>query len=171
MLKKRLTAFFLMVLTVLWLSVIYGFSGENSDTSDSTSSAVTEAILDITVSDFSELPEGDRKDMVDKYNRPVRKLAHFSEYTLLGVLISLIYLCHDFRTWRLFVFSAISCILLATADEIHQIFVPGRACRFTDVLIDSSGSVLGILIVFLFLFLFKKAKRQPADTIRAQHSS
>ncbi len=158
MLKKRLSTFFLIILTVLWLSVIYGFSGESSDASDSTSGAVTEAILDVTVKDFSDLSESDQKDMVDKYNHPVRKLAHFSEYALLGVLISLIYICCNFRSTRLLVFSAATCVLLAASDEIHQIFVPGRACRFTDILIDSSGSVLGILIVIAIVSLLKKSK-------------
>ena len=41
--------------------------------------------------------------------------------------------------------------LMATAyaatDEIHQLFVPERACAFADVCIDSCGAALGALIV------------------------
>ena len=38
------------------------------------------------------------------------------------------------------------CILYATSDEIHQNFVKGRSCEFTDVLIDSGGVAFGIII-------------------------
>lgn len=156
--KRRIAAFFLMLLTVVWLFAIYGFSGEDSGTSDETSGAVTEAILNVTVKDFSDLPQEEKNEMIDKYNHPVRKLAHFSEYIVLGFLTSLIFLCFDFKSIRLIVFPLTLSALCAAADEIHQIFVPGRSCQFTDVLIDSSGALLGILIIFFISILFKKKK-------------
>ena len=39
----------------------------------------------------------------------------------------------------------------ACTDEFHQLFVPGRAGRFTDVLIDSSGALVLSLIVVLVM--------------------
>ena len=38
------------------------------------------------------------------------------------------------------------CVLYAASDEIHQIFVPGRSCRVMDILLDSFGSISGIII-------------------------
>ena len=40
----------------------------------------------------------------------------------------------------------IICILYATSDELHQLFVMGRSCELRDVFIYSLGSVSGIII-------------------------
>ena len=37
-------------------------------------------------------------------------------------------------------------LVYAASDEIHQLYVPGRAGQFRDVLIDSAGVLLGICI-------------------------
>lgn len=37
------------------------------------------------------------------------------------------------------------CILYAISDEIHQMFVPGRGAQGRDIVIDSVGSVVGII--------------------------
>ena len=37
----------------------------------------------------------------------------------------------------------------AASDEFHQLFVPGRAGRVTDVLIDSGGVIFGLFVVFV----------------------
>ncbi|MCR5748151.1 MAG: VanZ family protein, partial [Lachnospiraceae bacterium] len=42
------------------------------------------------------------------------------------------------------------CFLFACSDEIHQLFVPGRAFEFADIMIDTSGAVLAALICFVF---------------------
>ncbi len=50
------------------------------------------------------------------------------------------------------------CFLYALSDEIHQFFVPGRACRILDVLIDTLGSSFFILIYFLYSKFTHKSK-------------
>jgi VanZ family protein len=40
----------------------------------------------------------------------------------------------------------ISTILVASSDEIHQTFLPGRTGLFSDVLIDSSGALIFLLL-------------------------
>lgn len=52
--------------------------------------------------------------------------------------------------------SMITGILYATSDEIHQAFTPGRGPLFTDVLIDTMGVILGILLVMLVMKIFKQ---------------
>lgn len=39
--------------------------------------------------------------------------------------------------------------IYACTDEIHQLFVPGRAGRFTDVLIDTTGGIIMLLFIAL----------------------
>ena len=46
----------------------------------------------------------------------------------------------------------------ACMDEVHQIFVPGRAGRFTDVLVDSIGIALGVVLCALSQWAFGRKK-------------
>lgn len=48
----------------------------------------------------------------------------------------------------------------AATDEIHQLFVAGRSGRFSDVLIDSSGALLGVLIFALIVRIVKRIHRR-----------
>ncbi|GAA4069041.1 hypothetical protein GCM10022410_13710 [Amphibacillus indicireducens] len=36
------------------------------------------------------------------------------------------------------------CVLFAISDEVHQLFVPGRAGQVMDVVIDTTGAIAGI---------------------------
>ena len=51
-------------------------------------------------------------------------------------------------------------IIYAASDEIHQSFVPGRSPQITDVMIDTMGVLLGILLVMLCLNIFSKIKQR-----------
>ena len=109
----------------------------------------------------------------------VRKLAHFTEYTLLGLFISLTakehynkkryreeqhskkhYHDEHFHKGqfliRIFIIPLICGVLYAASDEIHQRFVSGRSCELRDVLIDSSGVLLGVTINILCVRFAKK---------------
>ena len=53
------------------------------------------------------------------------------------------------------------CGLYAISDEIHQLYVQGRSGQVSDVLIDSSGALVGILsIVAIRSWLIKKRNKQ-----------
>ena len=51
-------------------------------------------------------------------------------------------------------------MIYAISDEIHQLFVPGRSGQVRDVLIDSAGSLLGIIIVMAFEKLLIKFNKK-----------
>lgn len=52
-----------------------------------------------------------------------------------------------------FFFVGILIILMyAVSDEIHQLFVPGRACSFSDFLTDSAGILFASLLYLLLRF-------------------
>lgn len=48
----------------------------------------------------------------------------------------------------------------AATDEIHQLFVAGRAGRFSDVVIDSAGALLGVLVFALLVRIVKRIQRK-----------
>ena len=81
----------------------------------------------------------------------VRKFAHFFEYAALGFLIG----CALFLSRRRFspVTSVICSALYSVSDEIHQYFVPGRACRIFDVGVDTLGALTGTLILTLIILI------------------
>lgn len=81
----------------------------------------------------------------------VRKSAHFLEFTGLAVLIfNALY--RTFGYSRPYMSLFLTSIYAAT-DEIHQIFVEGRACRLFDWFIDSLGAAAGISVLCFLIFL------------------
>ena len=81
----------------------------------------------------------------------VRKFAHFFEYAVLGFLIG----CALFLSRRRFspITAVICSALYSVSDEIHQYFVPGRACRIFDVGVDTLGALTGTLILALITLI------------------
>ncbi len=150
------------VLTIACMVTIFLFSGDNADASSHKSSKITKAAVETLVKDYDEMSPEKQQSVLDKAEHIVRKLAHFSIYTLLGFLAS-------FTVGRRRLFSRKSlgvivfCFLYACSDEIHQLFVPGRSGMFTDVLIDTGGAVTGMLVSMLLMFIIGKIAR-PSET-------
>ena len=40
------------------------------------------------------------------------------------------------------------CVVYGITDEIHQIFVPGRAFQVSDLAMDAAGSIIGICLIW-----------------------
>ena len=85
----------------------------------------------------------------------VRKLAHFSEYMLEGFLLMLclrVYTRHVFKhvSWPI-----LGGLLTALTDETIQLFVPGRSGQVTDVWIDFSGVLTGLVVGLILLGLIR----------------
>jgi VanZ family protein len=68
----------------------------------------------------------------------LRKIAHFCEYAVLGLLLA--------RAVGREPFAAAAGIAYAGSDELHQHFVPGRHAAFRDVVIDAAGVLAGVLL-------------------------
>ena len=73
----------------------------------------------------------------------IRKLAHFCEYFILFILS---YECFkEYKIKYVIILSLLFCLACSGLDELHQLFVLGRAASFKDCLIDLAGSVCGYL--------------------------
>lgn len=55
------------------------------------------------------------------------------------------------------------CLAYSVLDELHQIFVPGREARATDVLIDAAGFLVAILMFYIFGIIYKKVVRDKCE--------
>ena len=91
----------------------------------------------------------------------IRKCSHAVEYAILAVLLWRARrkpFRHDHRPWYLFdtmVAFGIAA-LYAVSDEIHQTFVASRQGSFWDVLLDSAGAALGLLLFWRIGKIFRK---------------
>lgn len=82
----------------------------------------------------------------------VRKLAHFTEFTALGMLLSWLGgMLRKQKRWSLCWGIAAACV-----DETIQSFIPGRSPGLADVLIDISGVAAGMALVYLGHTLYRK---------------
>lgn len=146
-LKKKVIKGLIVVLCML---SIFLFSTDNSRESTSKSNRV---ILGITNLLHKDLSNKEKEKIIDMFFVPIRKMAHFGIYLVLG--ISLISFLREFSIpiLKLLLLSIFLAFLYACSDEIHQLFVPGRSGQFSDVLLDTLGASVGIFIYYL---LFRK---------------
>ena len=125
------------LLFVSWLILIYLLSAETGDQSGSLSDGILLSIVKL-------LKISDTKAFVDTFGFFIRKLAHFSEYFILYILT---YECFkEYNCPKLIVVSVLFCVLYASFDEFHQLFVDGRCGQLSDVMIDSSGSIVSCFL-------------------------
>ncbi len=136
--------FIFITITLIWTAVIFSFSLQSGDVSGDLSGSVLEVILGFFMPGVLESPE-----KLELFHLILRKCAHFTEFMILGILssIALNYMKVGYKSIVGFGY----CVLVASLDETLQLFVSGRAGRVQDVLIDSAGALVGILVVFICL--------------------
>ena len=142
--KKKIIAWGLFL---LWAFVIFFFSAQSGQSSNEMSNGALKVIeniihIPITGEFFPFL---------------IRKIAHFSEYFILGILS-----CHLVKQYRIlkrkeYFLIFLFCVLYALSDEFHQMFVGGRSSQIFDVFIDSTGSFFGLVSNY-FIFRIRERK-------------
>ena len=126
-----------LVLVLLWMIFIFIMSSFSAGESSRQSGLVVNFIANLfNISNLNML------------SHIIRKLAHFTEYFVLGILVYNM-MC---KYHKLAYIGMVVCIIYAVIDEIHQIFVPGRSCQITDILIDIVAAIMAIII-------FKRLKK------------
>ena len=96
-----------------------------------------------------ELSQKEKDRYINKFVFIVRKSAHFFIYLILGLLVASLLKEYSLVNKRMMIYSFLICFLYAISDEIHQLFVNGRSGEIRDILIDSMGSLVGIVIYYL----------------------
>lgn len=78
----------------------------------------------------------------------IRKCAHLSEYAILALLLLRASICMTNLKRSVILYASVwaACSLVAVTDEFHQTFVASRGASAADVMIDSVGAILGLLI-------------------------
>ena len=96
----------------------------------------------------------------------VRKCAHLGEYAVLALLLFRAAIFTNLKRSLaiLYVSVWVACLFVATTDEFHQTFVASRGASATDIMIDSGGAILGLLIGAIFgITRSIKLQGAPAD--------
>ncbi len=138
------------LLTVAVMIMIFCFSMENAEKSDQRSGRISLLIIRVFYPDY-ETEEADRQqEIYDLVQHIVRKCAHFTEYMMLGFLIRLCaesWFGHKMKKSRITALIGFGAgTAYACSDELHQIAIEGRMGKWTDVLVDSSGVLAGVLL-------------------------
>ncbi len=151
--KRIIICIILWSLVVGWMGMIFSMSAEPAVQSSETSGNTLRAIFNIIYPGFKDFDDERQQEIIDQNQYFIRKAAHFSVYTLLGILICIAVAQHTHKF--AFISYGIGTVY-AISDEIHQLFVPGRSGQISDVLLDSAGVALGCILIFLFYKLIKK---------------
>lgn len=117
-------------MAVLLCIIIFLFTASPSSTGAHTQSVI-EKITGVKAAEAHTL------------NFLIRKLTHLSIFGLLAVCLTLSFTKNPYyNAWIL-------TTIYAATDEYHQSFMPGRTSSYYDVLLDSCGAIVAILIVRL----------------------
>ena len=86
----------------------------------------------------------------------LRKAAHFTEFACLGICLRWLFGMLQEKKLPQLLFPLIIAIIVASIDETIQIFVPDRGPGIKDVLLDTSGAIIGIAILTIGHILRKE---------------
>ena len=149
-----------LIMVVVTAIFIFYFSSQSASESTKTSNSVTDVVIEITQPDYPSLPPETQKERFQLTSTVVRKMAHFTEFFLLGLFsiltIKFFELYKNKKVKLSYLYALLFSTLYAASDEIHQIISENRGPSIKDVLIDCSGSLLAILIVFVVFLLINR---------------
>ena len=148
------------ILLLVWMSFIFYNSSVPGTISNSRSNEIVNII--INGKDIIKGKNIQKSNMVslnhklEVFNFFLRKNAHAFEYLVLAVILAVLLNSFGLKGNNFIVYILFVCLLYAVLDEFHQAFVPGRTSLVSDVLIDFSGSILGIILYFALVSVTKK---------------
>lgn len=149
------------MLSILVLAIavmIFLFSAQPAIESAKTSNSFTDFVIRLFYPGFPNMTASQKRQLYTELAYLVRKMAHFSEFALLGAALRLLF--HALRIkWPLF-WAWLAGTLYAVSDEVHQMFVDSRGPAVTDVLIDSAGVLTLACLMSLLLMIRKRIKRK-----------
>lgn len=144
---------------------IFSMSAKSSDTSTEISGSFITTLLEMLDNNFKNLSPDEQLAVIDSYQFFVRKTAHFSIYAALGFFsCGFITTFQKLNTAFIPLMSVGFVALYAASDEIHQLFSLGRSGQVSDVLLDTLGGILGVLVMFLIAKKFFKKERAENET-------
>ena len=129
------------MMVAVWLILIFSFSSQPGDISNGNNRFI--------ISIFKTWGLNLDSILGNLANFLVRKAGHLTEYFILCLL--LMNALQENFSFKRSAFMAIVCVFLsASSDEFHQAFIPGREARIRDVMIDTSGGAIALILLKIF---------------------
>lgn len=173
------------ILIIIWMITIFLFSNQDGMESENTSDIITNRLVNETIENNIEIEENvdntnneniNNSVNVAKYNYEfemykgevrlvVRKSAHFIIYLVGGFLLFNFFRTYNISLRNQIIYAILGIILYASSDEFHQLFVNGRTARVEDVLLDTLGALVGILLNLICLKIVYKIKNKKDKSI------
>ncbi len=139
-----------------WMYLIFSFSAQPAVESSQVSSSLSEELVGTVARIFGIDMTGESVvRLAAAIEYPVRKAAHMTEYAIMGLLSFAFYQSFGVGKKR-YLISLLTAAAYAATNEFHQLFVPGRSGRISDVCIDTIGAAIGLLILYFVLKLIRK---------------
>ena len=160
------------LLTVIVMVMIFCFSMETADDSDKRSGVISDVIIRIFCPGYEQMDPAQQQAVYDNVQHVVRKLAHFTEYLMLGFMIRLClesWFGHRMKKYRILALIGFAAgTVYACTDEAHQLAIDGRSGQFTDVLVDGSGVLAGVILGTLLIRSLNRKLPGSPDGTKAQ---
>ena len=159
--KKMAVSIVAALLLIFLYSIIFSFSAQDGEQSGSLSHMISEKCVAFLNSlSGGQWTQNFMQGLADYFEHPIRKIAHFAEYACMGVLVYSVWRPWMERGRRLFLLALLWVFVSAAADEIHQLFVPGRWGSPADVLLDTCGGAFGILLCVFAEKTYRRIRRR-----------
>ena len=153
--EKNILRVILIILLGITFYTIFQFSSEDADKSSATSGNVIRTIINI-LPNTKDLNEQEKIQIISRTQTITRKLAHFSIYTFVGISTMSLASTYQLKSWKQILISISVGFIYASLDEYHQSFVPGRSGELRDVLIDTTGVIIGTLLIFIGISIYEQ---------------
>ena len=153
-----------IILVLIWMITVFGFSNQNGTQSTNTSQTVTKVVVKPILTE----DEKKNKTIIKDTEKVIRKLAHYTIYTIGGALILNYAYSTKSSKKKQIIYSVLFGFMYAITDELHQYFISERSARIFDVCIDTLGVITGILIYSVIREHIQTLKKHKSKTRRKQ---
>lgn len=136
-------AFALLTALTVFITVM---SSMNGISSGGVSGGIVREILEGFLKTFDiNVDNSTFAEIYNNLHTVLRKLMHVSEFAALTICF---FYTFEHIKYSIAI-SGIMAVIFAGMDEIHQYFIPGRVCAYTDVLIDSIGIIVSVMLLYI----------------------
>ncbi len=157
--KRKSRMWITLVPIIAVVIAIFCFSAQSKAQSNEKSDPIVDSVI-TGLPGYSEMTGSERWELRHTVIVVVRKAAHVTEYAALGFFTYLhAHFSGSFSEKTKMLASLGFCAFYGATDEIHQYFVPGRFSTALDVLIDTGGALIGILLLCLLLAVCRGRKK------------
>lgn len=145
-----------IVLLIIWMGVIFSFSSDSGTESKKKSETVIVKTHEVIT--HEELTTQQKDVLVEKTVYPVRKLAHFLEYLVFGILVISLVSEYIVLNKKAIYICLLIYLLYPLTDEFHQFFSDERTPKLVDIFVDMAGSIVGAHIYLTYKGIIRRIK-------------